>query len=680
MNSKKTLKAKQGQPVEPKRSFICEPDSYNLSTRAVFALFLIEDLRETYEGLGGMAKALLQVVNTCLSLWKQEFSTCFIGSDLKSCVERTIQTLENLNSRSENYFGIFRENIYINEIISLEEKILILLQELHSSSEMKEDSSLASVDLPEVICSFMARIFWIKYFGKNTAAVQWKDFEQAFSTEYGLQTDHALATLRRKLAGNNTSLEKMNVLKSVYVSYNSKQEGFCPENVVLVSRFDELTKNHGSPFEAFQELCDPCTIVFATGVVDDDQSIVIDSPQVVEGLLGIPIKQVCCGGQHAAVLTATGSIFTWGRGGFGRLGHGDVIHVDQPKKVQALAGIPCVQIACGFAYTAAVSFEGTLYTWGAGENGRLGLGDVEDRLIPCKVVSLEHTPVKEVFAGSVHTCILTVLGSVYSFGKHEYTGHCLQEDVLLPNKIPTFENNPVRQISVGPGGYHTIALTCKGEVYTWGHNRVGQLGYSNSDVVPRNIEGAYFLPEPQLVDSLKNLSVSQVVAGWGHSAVLTHSGQIYICGRNFQGQLGLGNPDQFPHNERGHPYQPSFQIVQKLERRRVQQIACGGEHSVALLASGEVYTFGAGIKGQLGHGDNQNRHFPTLLESMMKSRRMVRQVACGNNCTLILAGEFCVPSLKQRCVEIIKECEELNTTISSLPADVQEIIFQNSLP
>ena len=33
------------------------------------------------------------------------------------------------------------------------------------------------------------------------------------------------------------------------------------------------------------------------------------------------------------------------------------------------------QVACGFAYTAAVTREGALYTWGAGENGRLGLGD-----------------------------------------------------------------------------------------------------------------------------------------------------------------------------------------------------------------------------------------------------------------------------------------------------------------
>lgn len=47
----------------------------------------------------------------------------------------------------------------------------------------------------------------------------------------------------------------------------------------------------------------------------------------------------------------------------------------------------------------------------------------------------------------------------------------------------------------------------------------------------------------------------QIVAGWGHSAVLTQNGQVLVCGRNLQGQLGLGNPNQFPKNERDHPYQ-----------------------------------------------------------------------------------------------------------------------------
>jgi len=35
---------------------------------------------------------------------------------------------------------------------------------------------------------------------------------------------------------------------------------------------------------------------------------------------------------------------------------------------------------------------------------------------------------------------------------------------------------PVQGVSVGPGGYHTLTVTVTGRIFSWGHNRVGQLG------------------------------------------------------------------------------------------------------------------------------------------------------------------------------------------------------------
>ncbi|CAN0491366.1 unnamed protein product, partial [Ectocarpus sp. 12 AP-2014] len=162
---------------------------------------------------------------------------------------------------------------------------------------------------------------------------------------------------------------------------------------VTASLYEEVTWAHGGLYEAFQALADPRRVVFAMGVVDDGPHHEVGeggegwsdvSPVVVQGLLGLSVQQVCCGGQHAAVLTDCGEIFTWGRGGFGRLGHGNREGLDSPRRIEALEGIPCVQVACGFAYTAAVTASGELYTWGAGENGRLGLGDVADRHTPSR--------------------------------------------------------------------------------------------------------------------------------------------------------------------------------------------------------------------------------------------------------------------------------------------------------
>ena len=110
--------------------------------------------------------------------------------------------------------------------------------------------------------------------------------------------------------------------------------------------------------------------------------------------------------------------------------------------------------------------------------------------------------------------MLTELGELFACGKHEYTGHGLSADLLYPKLLQAFDGVPIKQVSVGPGGYHTIAYTDKGDVYTWGHNRVGQLGYQNSDTVPRNIEGAHFLPTPRIVPgvgkSCNNMKIAQV--------------------------------------------------------------------------------------------------------------------------------------------------------------------------
>ena len=94
-------------------------------------------------------------------------------------------------------------------------------------------------------------------------------------------------------------------------------------------------------------------------------------------------------------------------------------------------------MAAGDYYSMAITASGALYTWGAGENGRLGLGDVDDRHEPSLVEALwPRRPLRRVNAGSVHTCALGVDGVAYSFGKHEYTGHGAAADQGGPRPHP----------------------------------------------------------------------------------------------------------------------------------------------------------------------------------------------------------------------------------------------------
>eukprot|EP00944_MAST-04C_sp_MAST-4C-sp1_P014404 g14404.t1 len=436
------------------------------------------------------------------------------------------------------------------------------------------------------------------------------------------------------------------------------------------------------------------------------------------------VKQISCGGQHASALTEALQVYTWGRGTFGRLGHGNTARIKQPKLIESLTNAKIVKIACGFAYSACVSADGELYTWGAGENGRLGNGSTEDVYRPTIVPRLSKAYVTGVFAGSVHTCIVTKQGWIYSCGKFEYAGHNTSEDVLFPKRINKLQSKHIIQVGVGPGGYHTIALCRDGSVYTWGHNRVGQLGrplvvcdersegvkeddytsgwenhpeaYSsdsgrdasngqldrrsvrrNSRIGRINAEGASYSPIPALVRSLQGLDIVNVVAGWGHSAVVTRDGDIYICGRHVKGQLGLGDPKIFPQNERGHAFCPDFRKIESLRGKPAASISCGGEHTAILCRNGDIYTVGSGEAGQLGHGkDVRDCHVPKLLKFTRNHNMKGINITCGNVCTILLVSNMTPKSLFHTCIDTINADSSLRNEVYANQQNIGENIIR----
>lgn len=63
-----------------------------------------------------------------------------------------------------------------------------------------------------------------------------------------------------------------------------------------------------------------------------------DRPRVIDSLRGRDVVDIACGGAHSAVITASGELYTWGKGRYGRLGHGDSDDQLKPKLVEGLLG------------------------------------------------------------------------------------------------------------------------------------------------------------------------------------------------------------------------------------------------------------------------------------------------------------------------------------------------------
>ncbi|XP_060681896.1 E3 ubiquitin-protein ligase MYCBP2 isoform X5 [Hemiscyllium ocellatum] len=81
--------------------------------------------------------------------------------------------------------------------------------------------------------------------------------------------------------------------------------------------------------------------------------------------------QVSCGFHHSVILMENGDVYTFGYGQHGQLGHGDVNSRGAPTLVQALPA-PCTQVTAGSNHTALLLADGQVFTFGSFSKGQLG--------------------------------------------------------------------------------------------------------------------------------------------------------------------------------------------------------------------------------------------------------------------------------------------------------------------
>ena len=109
-------------------------------------------------------------------------------------------------------------------------------------------------------------------------------------------------------------------------------------------------------------------------------------PRRVEALRGERIVATACSDRHALGLTADGLVFSWGFNARGCLGRDESHARSLPAAVPLPAGRGgAVLVDCETGYSAAVLDDGSLWTWGGGDYGRLGLGDKQARPAPTLV-------------------------------------------------------------------------------------------------------------------------------------------------------------------------------------------------------------------------------------------------------------------------------------------------------
>eukprot|EP00004_Rigifila_ramosa_P017481 TRINITY_DN4261_c0_g1_i13.p1 TRINITY_DN4261_c0_g1~~TRINITY_DN4261_c0_g1_i13.p1 ORF type:complete len:3428 (-),score=662.20 TRINITY_DN4261_c0_g1_i13:17-9130(-) len=243
---------------------------------------------------------------------------------------------------------------------------------------------------------------------------------------------------------------------------------------------------------------------------------------------------------------------------------------------------------------------GLLWCFGYNLDGQLGIGTTASvGALPSDMPVANATEIGGPFlafvggSSSLHSCVITVNSTLRCWGSN--SDGQLGIDTLanvgdLPGQMPpidAFIPNSVRFAALGRR--FSCAVQVSGEIYCWGANNFGQLGFGNTSAAAR----------PVLVTDLATLTAAGLSAGSEHICLLDTLASLYCWGSNTLGQLGLG--DNSGSNAMIGD-QPGEIPPTAVSVGAVLQVVCGSFYTCVLLGSDQISCWGDGSMGQLGSG------------------------------------------------------------------------------
>ncbi|WP_309889945.1 RCC1 repeat-containing protein [Archangium sp.] len=378
-------------------------------------------------------------------------------------------------------------------------------------------------------------------------------------------------------------------------------------------------------------------------------------PVRVQGLSGV--EAVEAGRDYSLVLKEDGTVWGWGTNSNGELGDGTSTSRLTPTQAAGLSGV--VALATLQVHTLALKGDGTVWAWGFNGSGQLGTGSAgPSRSTPAPVPGLTH--VVDIDTGSGHSLALKSDGTVWAWGYNAYGQ--LGDGTTTPRYVPVQVPGLTGVVAIAAGELHSLALKSDGTVLAWGRNGNGQLG--DGTITSSRLSPA---PVPGLTD------VRTLGAGYNHSLAVLGNGTVWSWGlqANDSGltvnqptptqlvappgvrDLSGGQTFSLTMTEEGAFWSwglnPNGQLGDNTLSARLQPVRVlfpspitslsfgpGPSHALALMANGDVWTWGLNATGQAGIGSEQNQvATPTIVPSLAG----VSAVAAGSGFSLALKGD-----------------------------------------
>jgi len=304
--------------------------------------------------------------------------------------------------------------------------------------------------------------------------------------------------------------------------------------------------------------------------------------------------EVSGGGGFTAAVTTSGTLFSWGNGGDGRLGQGESsISRSSPVQVGALAD--WAKVHTGQAFCAAIKTNSTIWSWGSNYNGQLGRNSnngsstLAQRASPVQIGSLTNWA--RVSVGARFCMAVKTDGTMWSWGRNTY-GELSQNDT--DDRSSPVQVGSLTTWSKTAAGYnHCLAIRTNGTLWSWGRNLSGQLGHNN------NIERS----SPVQIGALTTWA--EIAAGDNFSLAITTSGTLFAWGGSSAGQTGINTN------------QNASSPVQVGALTGWSQVSAGSEFGIARKTDGSIWSWGNQQFGRLGQGvDSGTSSSPVQIGSL----------------------------------------------------------------